>query len=157
MTGMFTFFLASGTVFFLSARAVFQKLSRNPVSVITKKTAMSVPQPEETGGFSLIVTVTIQPDKYDEWLRHSWETFKLVTAEPDCLSFEMFSVPGEPNKVKWVESWGKSLEAVMAVSSFPFLLVDHLLFGGLKHDRPATQFARFHHQRGRQAVRMRSR
>lgn len=83
---------------------------------------MSVPQPEETGGFSLIVTVTIQPDKYDEWLRHSWETFKLVTAEPDCLSFEMFSVPGEPNKVKWVESWGKSLEAVMAVSSFSFFL-----------------------------------
>lgn len=77
---------------------------------------MSVPAPEETSGFSLIITVTVQPDKYDEWLRLSWETFKLVTAETDCLSFEMFSVPGEPNKVKWVESWSKSLEAVMAVS-----------------------------------------
>lgn len=79
---------------------------------------MSVPAQEETGGFSLVITVTIQPDKYDEWLRHSWEAFKRVTAEPDCLSFEMFSVPGEPNKVKWVETWSKSLEAVMAVSSF---------------------------------------
>lgn len=79
---------------------------------------MSVPAPEETSGFSLIITVTVQPDKYDEWLRLSWETFKLVTAETDCLSFEMFSVPGEPHKVKWVESWSKSLEAVMAVS-FP--------------------------------------
>lgn len=80
---------------------------------------MSVPAQEETGGFSLIVTVTIQPDKYDEWLKHSWETFKHVTAEPDCLSFEIFSVPGEPNKVKWVESWSKSLEEVMAVSPPP--------------------------------------
>lgn len=77
---------------------------------------MSVPPQKETDGFSLIVTVTIQPDKYDEWLKYSWETFKHVTAEPECLSFEMFSVPGEPNKVKWVESWSKSLEAVMAVS-----------------------------------------
>lgn len=85
---------------------------------------MSVPAPEETSGFSLIITVTVQPDKYDEWLRLSWETFKLVTAETDCLSFEMFSVPGEPNKVKWVESWSKSLEAVMAVS-FSLPLVDH--------------------------------
>lgn len=82
---------------------------------------MLVPAPEETSGCSLIITVTVQPDKYDEWLRLSWETFKLVTAETDCLSFEIFSVPGEPNKMKWVESWGKSLEAVMAVS-FSLLL-----------------------------------
>ncbi|KAH8748632.1 hypothetical protein F5883DRAFT_653063 [Diaporthe sp. PMI_573] len=47
---------------------------------------MSVPPQEETGGFSLIVTVTVQPD----------------------------NVQGEPNKVKWVETWSKSLEAVMA-------------------------------------------
>jgi hypothetical protein len=44
---------------------------------------MSVPPQEETGGFSLIVTVTVQPDKYDEWLRHSWAAFQHVTAEPD--------------------------------------------------------------------------
>ncbi|KAI7783457.1 Antibiotic biosynthesis monooxygenase [Diaporthe eres] len=75
---------------------------------------MSVPPQEETGGFTLIITVSIQPDKYDEWLRHSWTAFKHVTAEPDCLSFEMFTVPGEANKVKWVESWSKSLESVMA-------------------------------------------
>lgn len=80
---------------------------------------MSVPPQEETGGFSLIVTITVQPDKYDEWLKHSWTAFKHVTAEPDCLSFEIFSVPGEPNKVKWVESWSKSLEEVMAVSIPP--------------------------------------
>ena len=82
---------------------------------------MSIPKPEEIDGFSLIVTVTVQPDKYDEWLKHSWTAFKQVTSEPDCLSFEMFSVPGEPNKFKWVESWSKSLEAVMAVS-FPSFL-----------------------------------
>lgn len=80
---------------------------------------MSVPPQEETGGFTLIVTVTIQPDKYDEWLRHSWTAFKHVTAEPDCLSFEMFTVPGDANKVKWVESWSKSLESVMAVRISP--------------------------------------
>lgn len=82
---------------------------------------MSVPPKEETGGFTLIVTVNIQPDKYDEWLRHSWTAFKHVTAESDCLSFEMFTVPGEPNKVKWVESWSKSLESVMAVRISPRL------------------------------------
>lgn len=80
---------------------------------------MSVPPQEETNGFSLIVTVTVQPDKYDEWLKHSWTIFQHVTADPDCLSFEIFSVKGEPNKIKWVETWSKSLEEVMAVSLPP--------------------------------------
>lgn len=90
---------------------------------------MSVPPQEETGGFSLIVTVTVQPDKYDEWLKHSWTAFQHVTAEPECLSFEIFSVEGEPNKIKWVETWSKSLEEVMAVSSFA-----PRLFGPLRHN-----------------------
>ncbi|KAB2578418.1 hypothetical protein DBV05_g3034 [Lasiodiplodia theobromae] len=71
---------------------------------------MSYPQPEKHGGFTLIVTATIQPDKVDEWLSHFWPAFERVSNEPECLSFELFRYPDEPNKVKWVESWSKSKE-----------------------------------------------
>lgn len=97
---------------------------------------MSVPPQVETGGFTLIVTVTIQPDMYDEWMRHSWDVFKHVTAEPDCLSFEMFTVPGEEKKVKWVESWSRSLESVKAVRVCPVLVVS------LRHNPDQLQFPR---------------
>lgn len=86
---------------------------------------MSYPQPEKHGGFTLIVTATIQPDKVDEWLSIFWPAFEKVSNEPECLSFELFRYPDEPNKVKWVENWSKSKEWFMEVSScyfffFPF-------------------------------------
>ncbi|KAK2595863.1 hypothetical protein N8I77_013655 [Diaporthe amygdali] len=74
---------------------------------------MAFPQPEKTEGFTLVVNATIQPDKVDEFLGHFWEVFKLVTAEPECLSFELFRYADTPNKVKWIENWSKSKEWLM--------------------------------------------
>lgn len=81
---------------------------------------MSYPQPEKHGGFTLIVTATIQPDKVDEWLSIFWPAFERVSNEPECLSFELFRYPDEPNKVKWVENWSKSKEWFLEVSSCCF-------------------------------------
>lgn len=71
---------------------------------------MSFPQPEKSDGFTLIVNTTVQEGKLDEFLEHFWKVFKLVSAEPECLSFEVFGYPGEPNKLKWIENWSKSKE-----------------------------------------------
>ncbi|KAG8159203.1 hypothetical protein KVR01_010864 [Diaporthe batatas] len=71
---------------------------------------MSFPRPEKSDGFTLIVNITVKEGKLDEFLEHFWKAFKLVSAEPECLSFEVFRYPGEPNKLKWIENWSKSKE-----------------------------------------------
>ncbi|KAH7042004.1 hypothetical protein B0J12DRAFT_218725 [Macrophomina phaseolina] len=74
---------------------------------------MPYPAPATAGGFTLYVTATIQPDKVDEFLSHFYAAFEKVAAEPECLSFEVFRVQGEPNKIKWVENWSMSTEWFM--------------------------------------------
>ncbi|KAL1639884.1 hypothetical protein SLS58_007471 [Diplodia intermedia] len=76
-------------------------------------TSSSFPQPEKHEGFTLVVSATIKPDKVDEWLAQFWPAFDTVSAEPECLSFEVFRYPDQPNKIKWVENWSKSVEWFM--------------------------------------------
>lgn len=76
---------------------------------------MSFPQPEKSEGFTLVITTTVKPDKLDEFLESFWKVYKLVSAEPECLSFEIFRFPDEPNKLKWVENWSKSKEWFLEV------------------------------------------
>ncbi|KAF2224418.1 hypothetical protein BDZ85DRAFT_260930 [Elsinoe ampelina] len=71
---------------------------------------MSFPAPNPEGGFTLFVNVTVKPDQVDEFLKHFYEAFEKVSAEPECLSFEVFRYQDEPNHFKWVENWGKSKE-----------------------------------------------
>jgi hypothetical protein len=71
---------------------------------------MSFPQPQNSDGFTLVVTTTVQPGKMNEFLECFWKAVKLASAEPECLSFEVFRYPDEPNKLKWVENWSKSKE-----------------------------------------------
>lgn len=97
-------------------------ITGNTLSVFEHKspkieTKMSFPTPDHAGGFTVIVTVTIQPDKVDEFLSHFYVAFEKVAAEPECLSFEVFRAQGEPNKIKWMESWSKSIEWFMQVRS----------------------------------------
>ncbi|KKY17117.1 putative antibiotic biosynthesis monooxygenase [Diplodia seriata] len=73
----------------------------------------SFPQPEKHEGFTLVVAATIKPDKVDEWLAQFWLAFDRVSAEPECLSFEVFRFPDQPNKIKWVENWSKSVQWFM--------------------------------------------
>lgn len=82
---------------------------------------MSFPQAEKSEGFTLVITTTVQPDKVDEFLGHFWHVFKLVSAEPECLSFELFRFPDEPNKLKWVENWAKSKEWFLEVRFRTFI------------------------------------
>lgn len=89
---------------------------------------MSFPQAEKSEGFTIVVTTTVKPGKVDEFLEHFWQAFKLVSAEPECLSFELFRYPDEPNKLKWVENWSKSKEW--------FLEVRFRTFSG--HELPAS-------------------
>jgi hypothetical protein len=77
---------------------------------------MSFPQPEKHEGFTLVVTTTVQPGKLDEFLDHFWKVVKLVSSEPECLSFEVFRYSDEPDKLKWIENWGKSKEWFFEVS-----------------------------------------
>ncbi|KAF4304103.1 Antibiotic biosynthesis monooxygenase [Botryosphaeria dothidea] len=74
---------------------------------------MAFPTPDHAGGFTVIVTATIQPDKVDEFLSHFYVAFEKVASEPECLSFEVFRAQGEPNKIKWMENWSKSIEWFM--------------------------------------------
>lgn len=78
---------------------------------------MSFPEPQLHEGFSIIVTATIQPDKVDEWLGHMWAAFEKASKEPECLSFELLRFPDQPNKIKWVENWSKSLAWFMEVGA----------------------------------------
>ncbi|EKG20362.1 Antibiotic biosynthesis monooxygenase [Macrophomina phaseolina MS6] len=88
---------------------------------------MPYPAPATAGGFTLYVTATIQPDKVDEFLSHFYAAFEKVAAEPECLSFEVFRVQGEPNKIKWVENWSMSTEWFMQVRCprLPFSFQSH--------------------------------
>ncbi|KAL1616158.1 hypothetical protein SLS56_011549 [Neofusicoccum ribis] len=71
-------------------------------------TSLSYPAPQKTDGFAVFVTATIQPDKVDTFLHHFHAAMRTVAAEPECLSFEVFRSPEEPNKIKWLENWSKS-------------------------------------------------
>jgi len=54
---------------------------------------------------SLHATVTIAPENLPKF----WEAFKyifeVVTAEPECTSFEVYENPEEPGEISWVEKW----------------------------------------------------
>lgn len=78
----------------------------------------SYPQPTQQDGFSIIVTATVQPDRLDEFLAHFHVAVQKSAAEPECLSFEVFRSPEEPNKLKWVETWSKSTAWFLEVSVF---------------------------------------
>ncbi|KAI1824580.1 hypothetical protein F4861DRAFT_505502 [Xylaria intraflava] len=63
-----------------------------------------------TSGWSLHVTVYIAPENIDGFLAAFKPVFDRVTAEPECLFFEMYHSPQEPGKLSWVENWSKSPE-----------------------------------------------
>jgi quinol monooxygenase YgiN len=56
-------------------------------------------------GWSLHVTVYIDPENIDRFLAAFKPVFNKVVAEPECLFFEMYRSPQEPGKISWVENW----------------------------------------------------
>lgn len=65
--------------------------------------------------FSLQVTVYFKPEDVPKFYEAMKPVFEKVTAEPECLYFEMFEDPSEPGKISWIENWAKSPHWVLTV------------------------------------------
>ena len=61
-------------------------------------------------GVSLHISVTIAPEHIDEFLSHFKTCLGFVSAEPECLFFEIFHDAENPGHFHWVEDWNKDLE-----------------------------------------------
>ncbi|KAK5625829.1 hypothetical protein RRF57_001545 [Xylaria bambusicola] len=59
-------------------------------------------------GMSLHVTVYVDPENVDGFFTAFKPVFDKVTAEPECLFFEVYLTPSTPGKISWVENWSKS-------------------------------------------------
>ena len=57
---------------------------------------------------SVHVTLTVAPEKVDEFLETAKPLFDLVTAEPHCLSFGVYKSQDNPGEVQLVEVYNKS-------------------------------------------------
>ena len=61
-------------------------------------------------GISLHVSVAIAPEHIDEFLSHYKACFDAVTAEPECIFFEVFHDAEHPGHFRWVEDWNKDVK-----------------------------------------------
>jgi quinol monooxygenase YgiN len=66
--------------------------------------------PDSDRGFSLHVTITVDPSNIDAFLAAFRPCYEAVTAEPDCTYFEVFHSLDEPGVFRFVENWSKSPE-----------------------------------------------
>jgi quinol monooxygenase YgiN len=60
---------------------------------------------EEFPVVSLHVKFYIDPTKVDEFLDALKPAYDAVIAEPECKSFEIYTLPEEPGVIKFVENW----------------------------------------------------
>ncbi|KAJ4292673.1 hypothetical protein N0V90_009336 [Kalmusia sp. IMI 367209] len=61
-------------------------------------------------GLSLHVTFHIDPAKVPAFLEALKPAYDVVTAEPECIFFEVFQMPDKPGVFKFVEDWNASME-----------------------------------------------
>ena len=59
----------------------------------------------QLSGFSLQVTIQIRPEDVNKFLGEFTTVFQLVTAEPQCVFFEVYQSPESPGTISWVENW----------------------------------------------------
>jgi hypothetical protein len=64
-------------------------------------------------GFSLQVKIYLAPEDVEKWLAAFKPIFELVSAEPDCLFFELYQDPEHPGNINWVENWYVRLQYVV--------------------------------------------
>ena len=65
--------------------------------------------------FSLQLTVFIKPEDVPAFFDAFRPVFDKVSAEPECLYFEVFQDPGNPGTISWIENWNMSPEMFMKV------------------------------------------
>ena len=98
--------------------------------------AASPPNMGQETGISLHLTITVAPEKSEEFLSHFKPIFDVVTAEADCTYFEVFQNPSQPGTFQIVENWSRDLDWFMTVcvspslslSLLPFLVVNFRYF-----------------------------
>lgn len=56
-------------------------------------------------GFSLHVTVWIDPSNVDEFKKHMQPVYDMVISQPECEYFEIFQGTEDPGQLSWVENW----------------------------------------------------
>lgn len=82
---------------------------KSPPPPAPKQTDSGIETPNdaepESKGFSLHVTVHIAPENVDNFLAAFKTIFDVVSAEPECVFFEVYRAPDQPGKLSWVENW----------------------------------------------------
>ncbi|KAJ5091209.1 hypothetical protein NUU61_006079 [Penicillium alfredii] len=66
-----------------------------------------------TPGFSLQVTVYLNPDDVPKFLEHIKPAYDAVVAEPECQFFEVYQLQEEPGTLHWVEDWNATTDWFM--------------------------------------------
>jgi hypothetical protein len=69
------------------------------------KMALQVLSLPKLEGFSLQVKIYLAPEDVEKWLAAFKPVFELVSAEPECLFFELYQDPVNPGDINWVENW----------------------------------------------------
>lgn len=90
---------------------------KSPPPPAPKQTDSGIETPNdaepESKGFSLHVTVHIAPENVDNFLAAFKTIFDVVSAEPECVFFEVYRAPDQPGKLSWVENWSKDAQWFM--------------------------------------------
>ncbi|KAL6406577.1 hypothetical protein AUP68_09376 [Ilyonectria robusta] len=72
-------------------------------------------------GFSLHVTIFIDPLNVAEFFKHFKLAYENVIVEPECTFFEVYQSPENPGELRWVEncnvtSFDTTLRPVLAIA-----------------------------------------
>ncbi|KAK4059006.1 hypothetical protein Trihar35433_11267 [Trichoderma harzianum] len=63
-----------------------------------------------SSGFSVHVTITIDPTNTSAFLTAFRRIYEIVAAEPECTYFEVFQSLEEPGVFRFVENWSKDVQ-----------------------------------------------
>ncbi|KAL7904766.1 hypothetical protein GGI35DRAFT_194646 [Trichoderma velutinum] len=63
-----------------------------------------------SSGFSVHVTITIDPANTTAFLAAFRRIYEIVAAEPECTYFEVFQSLEEPGVFRFVENWSKDVQ-----------------------------------------------
>ena len=74
-------------------------------------------------GFSLHVTIYIDPSNVEKFFALFKPVYDKVIKEHECLFFEVYQDLQNPGTVRWVENWSKSPQWFMEVRSNHLWLV----------------------------------
>jgi quinol monooxygenase YgiN len=66
---------------------------------------MAAPAFPDLESFSVHMTVFVAPENVDKLLEAFKPIFELVSAEDDCIFFELYQDPASPGTLSWVENW----------------------------------------------------